>query len=165
MASEDVRVGIVGYGLAGREFHGRLLGATRGAAVAAIVTRDPSRRSQAGADHPGAGCFDDVREMLAVGIDLAVIATPNVVHEAAASACLDAGVAVVVDKPIAPTADTAQRIVEHARDLDVPLTVFQNRRWDSDQLTLRRLREEGILGDVLRYESRFERWRPELERG
>jgi scyllo-inositol 2-dehydrogenase (NADP+) len=75
---------------------------------------------------------------------------------------LDAGLPVVVDKPLAPTAAEARSLVEHAEKLGVLLTVFMNRRWDSDQLTLRRLLEEGKLGDVLRYESRFERWRPAL---
>ena len=78
------------------------------------------------------------------------------------AAALDAGLAVVVDKPLAPSADEAAALVEHARAAGKLLTVFQNRRWDSDQLTLRRLVSEGELGDVLRYESRFERWRPEL---
>jgi predicted dehydrogenase len=72
---------------------------------------------------------------------------------------------VVVDKPLASTADQAARLVEHAERSGVLLTVFHNRRWDSDQLTLRRLIEADELGEVLRYESRFERWRPQPRAG
>ena len=79
-----------------------------------------------------------------------------------AGRAIEAGLAVVVDKPLAPSSDGARELVEHAERRGVPLTVFHNRRWDSDQLTLRRLIADGRLGEVRRYESRFERWRPEL---
>ena len=78
---------------------------------------------------------------------------------------MDLGLAVVVDKPLAPTAAEARELVDHASERGVPLTVFQNRRWDSDFLTLRRLISEGALGEVRRFESRFERWRPEPRPG
>jgi predicted dehydrogenase len=94
--------------------------------------------------------------------DLVVVAAPNDLHVPLARAAVDRGVAVVVDKPLAPTADEGRALVERARARGVLLTAFHNRRWDSDQLTLRRLLREGELGDVLRFESRFERWRPEL---
>ena len=93
--------------------------------------------------------------------DFVVIATRNDAHAPLAGRALDAGLAVVVDKPLAPSADEAAALVEQARASGKLLTVFQNRRWDSDYLTLRRLLAEGRLGDVLRYESRFERWRPQ----
>src|SRR5258706_12218057 len=84
-------------------------------------------------------------------------------HRAAARACLGAGFATVVDKPLAANATLAGKIIEAAGD--TPLTVFQNRRWDADQLTLRRLLSEERLGPVLRYESRLERWRPQADPG
>ncbi len=161
---EVIRVGIVGYGLAGRVFHGRLLAGTPGARVAAVVTGDPRRRAEAAADHPGVVAHDTVDTMLG-DVDLVVVASPDATHVANASAAIDAGVAVVVDKPLAPTAADARRLVDRAERVGVPLTVFQNRRWDSDQLTLRRLLEAGDLGSVRRYESRFERWRPSLTPG
>jgi predicted dehydrogenase len=159
-----MRVGIIGYGLAGRVFHGRLLAASNDADVVAVVTRDPERRAEVGADFPRAQCFDSVDEMLAgTVLDLAVVATATPDHPAAALACLGARVATVVDKPLAANATLAGKIIEAAGD--TPLTVFQNRRWDADQLTLRRLLSEERLGPVLRYESRLERWRPQADPG
>jgi predicted dehydrogenase len=90
--------------------------------------------------------------------DLVVVATPNDTHAPIARDAIDHGIAAVVDKPLALSAAEGRELVEHARGR---LTVFQNRRWDSDQLTLRRLLREGALGEVTRHESRFERWRPE----
>src|SRR5439155_26334412 len=92
--------------------------------------------------------------------DLVVVATTNDSHAPLALEAVDLGKAVVVDKPLALSAATARALVDEATAAGAPLSVFQNRRWDSDQLTLRRLLEEGRLGHVLRYESRFERWRP-----
>jgi predicted dehydrogenase len=93
-----------------------------------------------------------------------VVATTNDAHLPLGLAAVDLGKAVVVDKPMASTAADAARLVAAAAAAGAVLTVFQNRRWDSDQLTLDRLLAEGELGDVLRYESRFERWRPEPRR-
>jgi predicted dehydrogenase len=157
-----MRVGIIGYGLAGQVFHGRLLAGTQGAEVVAVVTRDPGRRAGAERDLPGVTCYDTVEQMLATArLDLAVVATVPAAHPANAGECLAAGVATVVDKPLAVDAETAAGIVAAAGG--TPLTVFQNRRWDADQLTLRRLRAHDRLGRVLRYESRFERWRPQID--
>jgi scyllo-inositol 2-dehydrogenase (NADP+) len=94
-----------------------------------------------------------------------VIATPNRTHAPLALEAIRRGVAVVVDKPLAPTADEADAVVRAAADAGVMLTVFQNRRWDGDFLTARRLVHEGDLGDVIRFESRFERFRPEIRHG
>jgi predicted dehydrogenase len=82
-----------------------------------------------------------------------------------ASAALDAGLDVVVDKPLAPTAAEARALVHAAKAAGRMLTVFHNRRWDGDFLTARKLIERGRLGRVLRFESRFERWRPEIKQG
>jgi scyllo-inositol 2-dehydrogenase (NADP+) len=159
-----MRVGIIGYGLAGRVFHGRLLAANNDADVVAVVTRDPQRRAEVREDFPRAACFDSVEEMLAgTALDLAVVATATPDHPGAALACLAARVATVVDKPLAASAALARQILDAAGD--TPLTVFQNRRWDADQLTLRRLLAEERLGAVMRYESRLERWRPRADAG
>ena len=91
-----------------------------------------------------------------------VVAAPNDAHVDLTRRALDAGLPVAVDKPLAPTVAGARSLVEQAERLGVLLTVFMNRRWDSDQLTLRRLLDERKLGEVLRYELRFERWRPAL---
>ena len=158
----DLRVAIIGYGLAGRVFHAPLIAATPGLRLASIVTGDPQRRADAADRYPSVRTPADPDELWESGEhQLVVVATPTDSHLPLASAAIDRGIAVVVDKPLAVTADEADRLVSHARDAGVMLTVFQNRRWDSDHLTLTRLIDEGRLGRVVRYESRFERWRPE----
>jgi predicted dehydrogenase len=160
----DLRGAIIGYGLAGAFFHAPLIHSTPGLAVAAVVTRDPRRREQALRDHPDARVVPSPDELWerAEEHDFVVVAAPNAAHASLAERALDAGLAVVVDKPLAPTAAAAASLVERAGAGGGLLTVFQNRRWDSDQRTLRKLMREGELGDVLLHESRFERWRPEL---
>ena len=158
----DLRVAIIGYGLAGRVFHAPLIAATPGLAVTSIVTGDPQRRADAADAYPGVRTPADPAELWQSGdYELVVVATPTDSHVPLARAALDRGIAVVVDKPLAVTAAEAGELVARARDAGVLLTVFQNRRWDSDHLTLSRLIDEGRLGRVVRYESRFERWRPE----
>jgi predicted dehydrogenase len=160
-----VRVAIVGYGLSGRFFHAPLIAATDGLEVASVVTSNPGRRAQIAADHPGAEVVPNVQELWnGAPHQLIVVASPNETHVTIASEAIERGVPVVVDKPLAVTAGCAEELVSRARDADVLLTVFQNRRWDSEQLTLRRLIAEDALGSVVRYESRFERWRPDLDR-
>jgi scyllo-inositol 2-dehydrogenase (NADP+) len=150
-----MHVAVIGYGLAGAVFHAPLIAATDGLEVATIVTSDAERQESARREHPGARVTPDAEA--AFDSDLVVVATPNHTHAPLAKQALAAGAAVVVDKPLALNPAEARELLE----LEGRLTVFQNRRWDSDQLTLRRLLDEGQLGDVLRYESRFERWRPE----
>ncbi len=160
----DLRVGIVGYGLAGAVFHAPLVAATPGLRVAAVVTRNPERREDAERDHPGVRVVAEVSEMLAE-VDVAVVAAPNREHVPVARAALDAGVHAVVDKPLAVTASEGRELVEEAHRAGRVLTVFQNRRWDGDFLTVRRLLDGGALGQVVRFESRFERWRPKIAPG
>ncbi|MBO0867196.1 MAG: Gfo/Idh/MocA family oxidoreductase [Micromonosporaceae bacterium] len=156
-----MRTAIIGYGLAGRIFHGRLLASTPGVEVVAVVTQSPERRAQVHEDFPGTPCFDGVPTMLqTTQPELAVVASATAAHAGDALSCVTAGVPVVVDKPLAPTAAQAATVVEAARAAGVPLTVFQNRRYDADMLTLHRLLATGELGRVTRFESRFERWRP-----
>jgi predicted dehydrogenase len=163
----DLRVAIVGYGLAGRFFHAPLIAATPGLRVAAIVTGDPERRRQAANEHPDAERLSRPEEVWprAGAIDAVVVATPNDSHAALAREAIDCGLPVVVEKPLAVSARGALELVERAEGAGILLTVFQNRRWDSDQLLLARLLAEGELGTVIRYESRFERWRPEPNPG
>ena len=159
----DLRGAIIGYGLAGAVFHAPLISATPGLAVATVVTGNPERREQALRDHPGvrvASTPDELWERRGRARFRGGRGAERA-HVPLAERALDAGLAVVVDKPLAPSAAAAAALVEHARARGKLLTVFHNRRWDSDHLTLRKLLAEGTLGDVLRYESRFERWRPD----
>lgn len=156
----ELRVGLIGYGPAGAFFHAPLIHATPGLRLAAVVTRNPQRAEEVRRLY-GAEVVDDV-----IGhCDLVVIASPNRTHVPLARAALEAGLPVVVDKPLSRTAAEARDLVRLARERGVMLTVFQNRRWDGDFLTLRRLIGDKALGEVLRFESRFERWRPEPKGG
>jgi predicted dehydrogenase len=122
---------------------------------------------QARREHPEARVLARAEELWdkASEHDLAVVATPNRTHVPLAEAALRVGLPVVVDKPLAPSAEGGRRLVELADERGLLLTVFHNRRWDGDFLTVRSLLENEALGRVLRFESRFERWRPELKDG
>ena len=158
---DGLRFGLIGYGDAGRGIHARLL-REAGHQVTDVVTRDPGRVRAAQQDWPGVRVHPDVETLLseAVGLDVVVIASPTGRHVEHAHAAIAAGVRVVVDKPLALDAVSGRELVRAAEAAGVGLTVFQNRRWDSEQLTLRRLLEQGTLGAVHRFERRWERWRP-----
>ncbi|MGP4091078.1 Gfo/Idh/MocA family oxidoreductase [Streptomyces sp. KR55] len=162
-----LRVGLIGYGLAGSVFHAPLIGATDGLALDTVVTSNPERQEQARAEFPDARVAATAEELFdrADELDLIVIASPNRTHVPLATAALKAGLPVVVDKPIAGTAAEARELAALAEERGLLLSVFQNRRWDNDFLTLRKLLAEGALGDVWRFESRFERWRPQPKGG
>ncbi|MDQ1484510.1 MAG: scyllo-inositol 2-dehydrogenase [Actinomycetota bacterium] len=162
MSDETLQVAVVGFGLAGSVFHAPLVAATPGMAVSAVVTSNAERAAKARASYDGVTVFADVDELFAKAsdVDLVVVATPNRDHAPIALRAVAAGIPVVVDKPFAVTAAEGQSVIDAAAAAGVPLTVFQNRRWDGDFLTLRRLLDEGVLGTVSRFESRFERWRP-----
>ncbi|MEV5550928.1 Gfo/Idh/MocA family oxidoreductase [Streptomyces sp. NPDC052309] len=162
-----VRVGLVGYGLAGSVFHAPLIAATEGLTLDTVVTSNPERQQQARAEFPDVTAVASPDELFdrAGDLDLIVIASPNKTHVPLAKRALEAGLPVVVDKPIAGTAAEARELAALAEERGLLLSVFQNRRWDNDFLTLRKLLSEGALGDVWRFESRFERWRPKPKGG
>lgn len=157
-----LRVGLLGYGLAGRAFHAPLISACPDLVLAAVVTRDPDRRAALRAVYPDAEALDTPEQLWerAGSLDLVVVATPNRSHAPLTRAALQAGLPVVVDKPFATSAAEARALIDEARARGRRLTVFQNRRWDGDFLTLRKLIADGALGAVHRLESRFERWNP-----
>jgi scyllo-inositol 2-dehydrogenase (NADP+) len=160
----DLRAALIGFGLGGSVFHAPLIAATPGITLTTVVTGNPDRAAQAEREHPGVRVEptpDSVWERPEEH-DVVIIAAPNETHVDLAGRAIEAGVATVVDKPLAPTSDAARELVDRARARGVSLTVYHNRRWDSDQLTLRRLIRDGRLGEVHRYESRIDRWYPEL---
>jgi scyllo-inositol 2-dehydrogenase (NADP+) len=162
--TEPLRVALLGYGLAGSVFHAPFIAAAEGLELAAVTTRDPERKRSAEESYPGVLVLDQPDDVFerAAEFDLAVVATPNRLHVPNTLAALEAGLPVVVDKPVTPTAGEARQLIEAARERGLMLTVFQNRRWDGDFLTVRKLLDEGVLGRVHRFESRIERWRPQL---
>lgn len=157
-----VRVALIGYGLGGRVIHRPLLQSVPGIALSHVVTSDPARRAQAERDVPGVTVLPSADGLWsrAGEYDAVVVVTSNEAHVPLATRALDLGKPVVVDKPLAVTADDAQRLVDHADRAAVPLSVFHNRRWDSDTRTARLLLDDGVLGTVHRLESRFTRFRP-----
>jgi predicted dehydrogenase len=160
--ADDIRVGLIGFGHGGAVFHAPLIAATPGLRLAGIMTSSHERRALAARSYPGVRLVAEPDSLLAGPdrADLLVVSSPNRTHVPLALAGLEAGLAVVVDKPLAPGVAAARRLIDAARRHGRLLTVFHNRRWDGDFLTARRLIAEGRLGDVWRFESRFERWRP-----
>ena len=163
----ELRVALIGFGLAGAVFHAPLVEATRGLRLKAVVTSDPERTRQVERRYPGVTIFDDAGRLWEHGeeFDLVVVASPNRTHVPLSQAALRAGLHVVVDKPLAATADGGRRLSEEASARGLLLTPFHNRRWDGDFLTVRGLLGRGELGRVLRFESRYERWRPRPKPG
>jgi scyllo-inositol 2-dehydrogenase (NADP+) len=160
--STPIRTAIVGYGLSGRIFHAPFIAADPRFSIEAIATSDPARRAQAAREHPGAAIAGSPEELLAQSFDLVVLGSPAHVHLEQGLAALAGGAALVIDKPFAASVAEAGQLIAAATASGLPLIVFQNRRWDGDFLTVRKLLEAGALGQVYRFESTFERWSPEL---
>ncbi|WP_028534716.1 oxidoreductase [Paludibacterium yongneupense] len=155
-----LHAGLIGYGYAGRTLHAPLLAHTPGIRLAAIHT---SKGELAHADWPQATVYDEAEALFAdAGIELIVIATPNDSHYPLARQALLAGKHVVVDKPFTVTLDEARELAELARARGLLLSVFHNRRWDSDFLTLKSLIEQDVVGRVVQFESHFDRFRPQV---
>lgn len=155
-----VRVGLIGFGLAGASFHAPLIAAVEGMELAAIAT---SRATDA---YPDAIRYADAHALIADdSIDLVVVATPNDSHAPLAHAALSAGRHVVIDKPMALDAAQAIELAAVSRGVDRCLSVFHNRRWDADFLTVERLLRDDELGDVLLAEFCWDRFRPAIKAG
>ena len=159
--SDAVRFGLVGYGTGGRVFHAPLIASAANVEFVGVVTSSEQRRAELAEQRPGVAAFASLAELAAAGVQAVTISTPAATHAGLALEAIALGLAVVVDKPFAMDAKSAAEVVTAARDAGVPLTVYQNRRWDADLLTVRRLMNDGTLGEVRRFESRFERWAPE----
>jgi len=151
-------VGLIGYGLGGSAFHAPLIAAEPRLRLEAVVT---SRAGQVERDHPGTRVAGSAEELLAdPAVELVVVAAPNAVHYELAAAALRAGRHVVVDKPFTLSAADADELIALAEATDRRLSVFHNRRWDGDFLTVRRGVEAGVLGEVASFVSRYDRFRP-----
>jgi predicted dehydrogenase len=153
-----IRVGLVGFGMAGRVFHGPLLSSVDGLELAAVMERSTNKAAER---YPGITIHRSLEAMLADdSLGLFVVATPNGTHFALAKEILSAGKNVVVDKPMTLTSAQAAELIGLARKQNALLAPFHNRRWDSDFLTVQKLLHEGSLGRLVAFESRFDRWRP-----
>jgi predicted dehydrogenase len=158
-----IDVGLIGFGFAGRTFHAPVISAVEGLRLAAILQRNGSEAEQA---YPAARIVRSLDDLLAIdSIKLIVIATSNPSHFDLAKQCLLAGRNVVIDKPFTPTYAEAAELAELAERNRRVLSVYQNRRWDGDFLTVRHLLAENKLGRIVLFESHFDRFRPHLKTG
>jgi scyllo-inositol 2-dehydrogenase (NADP+) len=152
-----VRAGILGFGVAGRYFHAPLLQAAHIEIAAVVSTQYEPIRS----DLPNADILLTPEELFARSdIDLVVIATPNHLHDQQAGAAMKAGKHVVIDKPMCTKTSQADALIDLARQRNLMLTVFQNRRWDSDFLTIEKLLAEDRMGTLTAFHARWDRCRP-----
>lgn len=158
--SDTIRVGMIGYGYASKTFHAPLISGTPGMTLAAVSSSDEKKVQ---ADWPLVNVVAEPAGLLSnPDIDLIVIATPNDTHFPLAKAALEAGKNVVVDKPFTVTLSQARELDTLARQQCKLLSVFHNRRWDSDFLTVKALINDGKLGEVVHFESHFDRYRPQV---
>lgn len=170
MPLPSIRTAIVGYGVSGRVFHAPLVTANESYSLKYIVTSDSERRRHATEHNPGVDVLTDFDALITSidegsSLDLVVLGTPPGSHRAQAEALLKRGISVVVDKPFAPSAHDAEALIELSNQTNAVLTVFQNRRWDGDFLTLRKLIDDGTLGEIQTFESRFEWLSPRSSHG
>ncbi len=159
---DNLRVALIGYGLAGSVFHAPTIACTPGLKLTSIVTTNAERARQAIRDYSDVKIIASTEALFAAREehDLVVVAAPNKFHCSLATEALTAGMAVVVDKPPARNSVELTDLIACAKKHDRLLTVYHNRRWDGDFLTVRRLVQQGLLGELNRFESRFERFRP-----
>jgi len=163
-AERTIRTAVVGYGLSGSVFHAPLIAADPRYSLDVVATSDAARQAAAVERYPGIRTVADGEAALAraAHLDLVVLGTPPATHYPLAKAALEAGLDVVVDKPFAVRSAEGQELIGLAERLGRVLTVFQNRRWDGDFLTVQKLLAGEALGTVTRFESSFERWSPEI---
>lgn len=157
-----IRTAVVGFGISGQVFHAPLLAADPHFALTAIVTADAERRRLAQQRYPQARLVESWPQLLALidsgelRLDLIVLGTPPEGHRAQAEAAIARGLHLAIDKPFVANSRDGEALIAAAQAAGTLLTVFQNRRWDGDFLTVRRLLSQQALGEVRSFESRFE---------
>jgi predicted dehydrogenase len=153
VASKDIRVGLLAYGAIGDE-HNSAIKATNGLVLAAVCDTKPERLEAALKISPDAKTFTDAHQMLASGeIDLVVVSTPPNSHYSWAKEALNHGINVMLEKPMALTANECDELMALARQKELLLVVYQNRRYDLDFLTMKNLIDTNQIGEVFHYES------------
>lgn len=158
--SDSIRVGLIGYGYASKTFHAPLIAGTPGMRWRQFPVAMPRKCM---ADWPSVPVVSEPKHLFNdPNIDLIVIPTPNDTHFPLAKAALEAGKHVIVDKPFTVTLSQARELDALAKSFGRVLSVFHNRRWDSDFLTVKALLNEGTLGEILFFESHFDRFRPQV---
>ncbi|BCW60712.1 Gfo/Idh/MocA family oxidoreductase [Arthrobacter sp. StoSoilB20] len=164
MTSQPIRTAVAGFGLSGSVFHAPFIASNPAYELSVIATSDAGRQAKAKARYPQAAIVNTPGDILALAdqLDLIVLGTPPATHFPLAKAALEAGLDVVVDKPFTVRSTEGEELIRLAAQLGRVLTVYQNRRWDGDSLTVRKLLDAGTLGTVTRCEVGMERWAPEI---
>jgi predicted dehydrogenase len=161
--SEQIRVGVIGFGLAGRLFHTAVIDGTPGFKLQGIVKPTGDEAKVA---YPSVPCYRTIEEMFAdTSIRLMVVATPSHTHFEIAQRCLREQRHVVIDKPFTLTSQEAATLIEMARERNLLLSAYQNRRWDGDFKTVQQIVAGEELGRIVTYTSHFDRFRPEPRHG
>lgn len=164
--SKTIRTGIVGYGLSGRVFHAPFVDIVDGYELASISTSRPESIELAGKRYPDASIVPDGEGIINnPDLDLVIVTSPNTDHYKWAYEALNAGKHVVVEKPFTVTVDEADKLIDLAKNKGLILTVYHNRRFTSDTKTVKKLLDAGMLGDIVEYETHFDRYRPEPREG
>jgi predicted dehydrogenase len=159
MTSSPVSWALAGFGVGGRVFHAPLIRSAEGMELTAVVA-GPKHKGELAL--MGAALVSDIDELPARGVEGVTITTPAGTHVELAHRALDLGLHVVVDKPFALNASDAQALVDHAEEAGLKLSVYQNRRWDGDYLSVKEIVQSGVLGEVHRFHSRIHRFKPNL---
>ena len=155
-----IRVGLIGFGFVSKTFHVPLLKATDGYRIAAVSSSHPA---DVKAVLPDAEVVSDPAALAThPDLDVVVIASPNETHAPLAQLAMRAGRNVVVDKPFTITVEEARQLAAVAKEKEILLSVFQNRRWDSDFLTVQDAIRQDLTGRVVLFESRIDRYRPDV---
>jgi len=155
-----VRVGLIGYGYAGKTFHAPLIRSVAGLQLTIVGS---SKRDTVLADLPEVKVCSNMEEVAAHSeVDLLVIASPNESHYPLAAVALRAGKHVVVDKPFTVKVADARDLVQLAEERGRLLSVFHNRRWDSEVLATKAIVASGVLGEISHFETHIDRFRPQV---
>ncbi len=157
---DPVKIGLIGYGFGGRYFHAPLIAAAPECEFIGVVTTSAERRALVDSEHPTVDVFDSLGTLAAAGAEAVSISTPAHTHSELTDEAIALGLSVVCDKPFSLDPAAARSSVALAAGRGVTLSPYQNRRWDSDFLTVRARVDDGTLGEVHRFESRFERYAP-----
>jgi len=158
MSSKILNVGLIGFGLSGRYFHAPFLTTNPGFKLKTVVERSKNEAQEFDPEIENARSVDEL--LSDPSIDLVFICTPNDTHFPYAMDALENGKHVVIEKPFSATEEEAKQLIALAEEKGLILTAYQNRRWDSDFLTIKKLIDEDKLGDIVEYECRYDRFRP-----
>lgn len=161
---EKIKVGIIGYGLSGHIFHGAIINGMPGYDIKWVYTSKKKNIKLAKDEIENVNIAEDVSEIFEdVEVDLVVICAPNVHHFSLAKRAMEHRKHVVMEKPFTVTSSEAKTLIDLSKAYNVMLTVYHNRRYDGDFMTVKKVLQSDVLGEIVEYESHFDRFRPEFK--